>query len=226
MPGAEVSRRELRRSSLLVAVQQALLEPGQAALSVPRIVALAGVSQGTFYNYFESLDAALDGVGEVLVNEHARLVDQATQHIDDDAVVFSHSTRTTLLLAADQGGYGRLLFDSRLPVDRFVGGLRARMATDVESGVRSGLFAVDDDDLDLVLSMVSGSILGIALDLHRGRLAPAAVEKTAERLLRYLGVTTWEAARVAHLPLELPMPRPLPLASVSTGSTAEGQLVP
>jgi len=32
-------------------------------VSVPQVIGRAGVSQGTFYNYFDSLTDALDAVG-------------------------------------------------------------------------------------------------------------------------------------------------------------------
>ncbi len=221
MPGEMVTKRDRTRGSLLVAVQQMLLESPPASLSVPRIIARAGVSQGTFYNYFDSLEAALDGVGRLLITEHARLVDQITDGMDNPAAVFSHSTRLTLTLAASADDYGRLLFDSGLPVDRFLGGLRARMGADVAHGLASGRFHLDDTEV--VLSMASGSILGVAIDLHRGHLPLSAIEYTAERLLRDLGLGARAAARVAHQPLDFPVPQPLPLTTLAPHlATAEG----
>jgi AcrR family transcriptional regulator len=212
MPSASVTKRDRTRSALLVAVQEVLLESAPASLSVPRIIARAGVSQGTFYNYFDSLEQAVDGVALLVLVEHARLVDAVTHDIEDPAIVVAHSTRLTLMLVATAADYGRLLFDSGLPVDRFIGGLRARMGADVVAGLRSGRFRLDDPDV--VLSMASGSILGVALDLHRGLLPAAAIELTTEKLLRDLGLTARAASRVAHLPLEAPSAIPLPLTAV------------
>ena len=221
MRAVRITKRDRTRASLLVAVQEVLLESPPASLSVPRVVARIGVSQGTFYNYFDSLDAALDGVGLLLLGEHGRLVELVTDGVVDPVVVFSHSTRVTLGLAASPTGYGRLLFDSGLPVDRFLSGLRARMGADVISGLETGVFKVHEPDV--VLSMVSGSILGVALDLHRGHLPRSAVEQTAERLLRDLGVVAPTAARVAHLPLDLPALRSLPISGLATVTTDQDE---
>lgn len=222
MSEAHVSKRERTRSSLLVAVQRLLLETPTATLSVPRLTAAAGVSQGTFYNYFDSLDAAVDGVGALLLAEHARLVEQVVIGVDDPAVVFSHSTRLTLSLAASATDYSRLLFDSGLPVDRLLGGLRARMALDAATGQRDGRFHIEDPDI--ALSMASGSLLGVAIDLHRGRLPLSAIDATAERLLRHIGLGADDAARIARLPLEVPQPRPLPIASVAMFQSTVGEV--
>jgi AcrR family transcriptional regulator len=208
-----VSKRDRTRSALLVAVQELLLGSSATSLSVPRIIGRAGVSQGTFYNYFDSLEDAVDGVWLLLLTEHARVVDQVTRGIEDSAVVVSHSTRATLALATSNAGYGRLLFDSGLPVDRLVGGLRARLGLDVAAGAASGRFRVDD--AEVVLSMASGSILGVAIDLHRGCLPLAAIEQTSQRLLRELGLTARAAERIAHLPLDIPVPALLPISAVA-----------
>ena len=220
MPAPRPTKRELTRSALLEAVQRTLLEEPPGTLSVPRLVALAGVSQGTFYNYFDSLDAALDGVGLLLVAEHGRLVAEVTAGVDDPAEVFARSTRLTLTLAVQAEGYGRLLFDSGLPVDRLLIGLQVPLGRDIAAGLAAGRFRVQDPDV--VISMVSGSVLGVAIELHRRRLPLTAVGLTVERLLRDLGVGPRTSARLARLPLRVPTPRPLPL-SITTPDPTTGE---
>jgi AcrR family transcriptional regulator len=56
-----------RRAELSAAVRAVLTDCGYHGVTVPRIVAKAGVSQGTFYRYFDNLDHALrDVVAEAL----------------------------------------------------------------------------------------------------------------------------------------------------------------
>ncbi|HRD29268.1 MAG TPA: hypothetical protein PLO65_13295, partial [Caulobacter sp.] len=73
----------------------------------------------------------------------------------------------------DEPTYGRLLFDSGLPVDRFVTGLRGAMGADIVEGVRCGRFAAPD--VAIAISLTAGAILGAGIDLHRGRLGAAAI---------------------------------------------------
>ena len=218
-PEVRTTKRDRTLSALLVAVQEVLLEAPRISLSVPRVTARAGVSQGTFYNYFDSLDAAVDAVGGLLLVEHSCLVALVTEGIDDPAVVVAHTTRMTLRLAVQGPGYGHLLFDSGLPVDRFLGGLRAQLGADVAAGLQAGRFRADD--VDFLLSMASGSILGVALEMHRGRLPLSAAEATAERLLRDLGLDADDARLVSHLPLDLPDPTPLPIRAVRPSPGSE-----
>lgn len=53
---------ELVKDSLLWAAAQIVGEVGYAAASISRITELAGVAQGTFYNYFESRQDILDSL--------------------------------------------------------------------------------------------------------------------------------------------------------------------
>jgi AcrR family transcriptional regulator len=209
LPG---TKRERTSSALLVAVQELLLDEPQEPLTITRIAAAAGVVQGTFYNYFDSVDEALDSLATLLVAEHTRLVDAATSDITDAAEVFAITTRQTLHFVATEPGYGRLLFDSRLPVDQFTGGLRARMQADLLVGIQQDRFRVDD--LATTVAILAGSVLGVAIGLHRGHLGAHAINGATESLLRTLGVPSWTAHRLATDPRIFMAPSPVPLSSL------------
>lgn len=51
-------RPEQRREQLLEATEDVLAEHGYQGATVPRVVARAGVAQGSFYRYFRDIDAA------------------------------------------------------------------------------------------------------------------------------------------------------------------------
>lgn len=210
MPSAHVSKRDRTRNTLLVALQETLLRSPSGQVSVPQVIARAGLSQGTFYNYFGSLDGALDGVGELLLAEHTRLVDEVTADIADPVEIFARTTRQTLALAGAGDGYGTLLFDCGLPIDRFLGGLYQRMHRDVTRGASAGCFHVTD--VDVALTLAAGGVLGAALDMHRGRLPSTAVESVTGSLLCGLGVDERTAQHIASVPFEILTARPLPLA--------------
>ena len=181
-----------------------------------RVATHAGVAQGTFYNHFDSLESALDGVGLLLFAEHARLIDAITTDTDDPAAVFALSTRQTLRITSDHPGYGQLLFDSGLPVDRFLGGLRHRLARDISTGVAQGRFRVDNSPL--TVSLVTGGILGLALDLHRGTVSVDAIDHATAALLVFLGIPRTRATRVASSPVDFLDPAPLPLSGLVNNS--------
>ena len=60
---------EERKSELIETARRVFREKGYAATSVTDIVKEAGVSQGTFYFYFEDKEAVFDAVAETIVLE-------------------------------------------------------------------------------------------------------------------------------------------------------------
>lgn len=213
VPSASVPRRDRTRNALLVALQEILLKLPPRQVSVPQVISRAGLSQGTFYNYFGSLDGALDGVGDLLFAEHTRLIDEVTAGVTDPVQVFALATRQTLALAGAGDGYGRLLFDCGLPIDRFPRGLYMRMHHDLIRGIDEGCFHVED--VGVALTLAAGGVLGAALDRHRGRLPAAAIDSVTRGLLGGLGVDDRVSRIASAMPFDFLSARPLPLGSVS-----------
>ncbi|MEI6252917.1 MAG: TetR/AcrR family transcriptional regulator [Mycobacteriaceae bacterium] len=210
MATATPTKRARTRESLLVGLQELLLDPDGSAISVPQLVARSAVAQGTFYNYFDSLPEAIDAVGALILAEHARVLGAVTAGAADEAEVVARSARQTLMLLAHRPDVGRLLFDSGLPADRFAAGVRAHLHADLQRGIDSGVFAVAD--FEVVCTVYAGVILGACLDIHRGRLPVSAVSAVVEYLLQLLGVGKPKARRLVSAPMEFVQWRPLPLS--------------
>lgn len=58
---------EERRAELLAALDRVVHRHGSLGATVPRVVAEAGVAQGSFYRYFPDIDAALSELAEQLL---------------------------------------------------------------------------------------------------------------------------------------------------------------
>ena len=193
---ATVTKRARTRDSLLAALQELLLDSEASPISVPQVVARCGVAQGTFYNYFDSLPDAI-----VLTDGAA-----------DDAEVVARSARQTLMLLAHRPDVGRLLFDSGLPADRFIAGVRAHLHADLQRGIDSGVFAVAD--FEVVCTVYAGVILGASLDLYRRRISADAIPEVVEHLLGALGVSKPKARRLVSSPQGFVQWRGLPLSAI------------
>jgi len=215
MPPGSTRKRDHTRADLLIAVQELLLEKTGVHLSIPQIVARADVSQGTFYNYFERLDDILDAVGDLLLHEHARVLDKVTAGSADYAETFARSTRQFLMLFASIPDAGALMFDSGLAVDRLLGGVRSHLHHDLLLGLTAGDFAVSDSEA--TASMVAGAILGSSLDIHRGRLTISSTPAIIEQLLRALGVSATKATRLSTASQQFIPMRPFPLSPLNGG---------
>lgn len=211
VPVAKSGTRIPTRAALLVALQELLLESEGRAVSVPRLVSRAGVAQGTFYNYFESLPAAVYAVGELLLAEHFRTVLRAIDGATNAAEVVARSDRQTLMLFAHRPDVGRLVFESGEAVDRLilVREARVQLAANLQWGVDSGVFSVGD--VDVACSIHIGAMVGACLDVYRGRLSIDSAPELVARLLRDLGVSKRKAARLAGVEQDFQAWRALPL---------------
>ena len=209
MGEATVTKRERTRDSLLVAVQELLLDPEVTVLSVPQIVERAGVAQGTFYNYFQSLGEAIEAVGVVALLEHARVLQTVIEGAADHTEVVARSAKQTLMMSSCQPHAGQLLFESGVPIDLLISGMRAHLLQDIAVGVDAGVFTVSD--FQVVATIYVGTVVGASMDLYRGRLELDAIPALVTHLLRLLGVNARKAERLAAVPQEFAPWRPFPL---------------
>lgn len=214
------TRRERTRDALLVALQELLLDPDTATVSVPQVVGRAGVAQGTFYHYFDSLPDAIDALGGLLLAEHARVLGLATAGAADTAEIVARSARQTLLLFARRPDVGQLIFDSALPVDRVLSGVRAHLHADLRAGTERGDLTVPD--LQVAETVYAGTIMGACLDIHRGRLPVDAAPGVIGHLLAILGVSARRTARLVAARGDFVEWRPLPLSALWADTAVEG----
>lgn len=204
-------KRARTRALLLVALQQLLLDPRESSVSVPRLVARAGVAQGTFYNHFSSLSAAIEAVGKLLLAEHFRTVLKVIAGATDAAEVTARTHRQTLMLFAQRPDVGHLVFDSGEPIDRliFMQDARPHFLANLQWGVDDGVFTVDNPQA--TTSVHTGAVIGCCLDIHRGSLSAGDAAEVVLRLLLDLGVDERRSRQLVSAPQEFEPWRPLPL---------------
>lgn len=211
------TKRDRTRNRLLVATQQLLRESSAGAIGIRDITQRAQMSHASFYNYFESVEELLDNLSLLFAFTHAQRLAEATTGRDDVGEIFSISTRQTLRFMAESPEYGHYIFDAGMRIDHFATGMRQSLRFDLQRGIDEKTFVIDN--LDLMLSLITGSLLGIALGIYRGELTAEDIEPATAQLLRILGVPTERAQYLATeafepvptpvLPLEWPISEPL-----------------
>ena len=206
------SKRDRTRSALLVALQELLLEGDPESVSVPQIVKRAGMAQGTFYNYFDSLPDAVVGVGQLLVQEHVRVLVEVVAGSKDSPELIARSCKQALLVAGNRPDIARLLFDSGVPIDLLLAGIRAHLRQDMDMAIEAGQLKCPDPDI--AASLYVGAMLIAAIDIYRGRMSLDSVPEVTRVVLGLLGVPPSRAARLADAPQEFVDWRPLPLSSI------------
>lgn len=191
------ARRERMRARLIEAATLVFAELGPEVAQIEDVIRQAGVSRGTFYNYFRSTDELLHAAVDALACEMVALVGAVSDPAARPAERFADGLKTFVDLATRHP----LLID-------FVGRLGVNtLGSDVlmPALAREDFAAVVAPEARETLSgslahdLVKVAVLALLLRIRRG--APADVAGFCAALLRALGHPAQDAAALAARPI-------------------------
>jgi len=193
-------RRERMRARLLESALAVFAEKGVGASVIQDVIAAAGVSQGTFYNYFRTNDDLLHAVANDLSNELIESIERQVVAYADPARriaagvrLYLHRGRAFPLLARFVVRTGVHIANPHNLVYRY-------LPPHLEAGFASGRF--ERIPLEVALDLITGqALLALARMLTDGA-ARDYPERVVVALLRALGVARAEAEKIAFAPLE------------------------
>jgi AcrR family transcriptional regulator len=183
-------------------VESALLVFGQRGLDatiVDELIRTAGVSRGTFYNYFRTNEDVLIAVSVAVSNEMLRVVDPIAHAEADPAARVAVGMRLVVHLAEEFPALGAFLSRGSFRVLAGNGLINDYLPRDLREGGDCGRFHIDD--IDAAFDLIVGSTLAA---LHRVQSAPLPADhaaQSASMVLRALGLSPDEANSIAHRPL-------------------------
>jgi AcrR family transcriptional regulator len=198
-------RRERMHSRL---VQSALLVFGQRGVDasiIDELISTAGVSRGTFYNYFRTNEDVLIAVSVAVSNEMLRVVDPFAHAEPDPAARIAVGMRLFLGLAEEFPAIGAFLSRGGVRVLTGNGLINEYLPRDLIQGRDSGRFQIAD--VAPAFDMVVGSVLTTLHRMQSGGLPDGHLSRLASMVLLALGLTADEAQSIAQRPLlklELP----------------------
>ncbi len=187
------------RRLLLETALEVLAEKGEA-FSVSDIVERAGVSHGTFYNYFADREQLIAALVPLIVDRFAA---ESAAAVDDPDPARRFAVITARALARAEADPDIVRVALRLePVQQALvaGGPFSHLLEDLAAGYAAGRFTDPPDDA--TLDVVVGSILMAARRLV-DQSAPDEAQGRSyrrivlRRLLQALGVDATEAAAIA-----------------------------
>ena len=192
-------RRRRTRDRLVEAALIVLGRRSADASIIDELTALAGVSRGTFYNYFRTNDELLAAVAEEAGNTLMRIVVPVTREVGDPAARVATGVRLVLTVSGVHPQFAR--FVARVgPAALGTGTLASEVVPqDLAEGVLAGRFRVDDPRL--AFDLVIGPVLAAFETLQHRALGDAYVDALAAAVLRSLGVPRATATRLASTPL-------------------------
>ncbi len=179
---------------MLIAGLEVFAERGEG-FSVADVAGRAGVSHGTFYNYFRDRDELLDALVVHAVEEFAAASARAVGE-PDPAMRFARISSRALVAAAESPIIVRCAL--RLEAAQramLVEGPLAYLHDDLIEGHRAGRFPEAPDDA--VLDVILGTLLLAARRVIAGEADVDYPTTVIRRLLMALGVEAGEAELIA-----------------------------
>jgi len=198
-PGRRERKAEETRRKLLEATRDQMAEGGPESITIQTITAKADIGQGTFYNYFESRDAVIDAVILDMVETLGQRLDALTAGMSDAAEIYSFSTRHLMHTAVSDPVWGWLVVRLGIAQEGLIGALGPRASRDLQIGVDSGRFKIDN--VPIASAMTFGSLLSVMQEYLQSDRKVDPSELYAENLLRMVGISADEAHEIANRPL-------------------------
>lgn len=196
-----LERRKARTRAALVAAAQGFISAGKPNAPILEITQAADVGMGSFYNHFDSREDLFQAAVEDALDRYGAMLDSLTVDVDDPAHVFTQSFRLIGRLHRLAPTVSKVLLNNWQVLVSSEKGLAPRARRDIDKAVQAGIFAIRD--IDLTMTVVSGSVLclGQFLHDHPERDAANASDQVAEDLLRMFGLSAREAHEISRRPL-------------------------
>lgn len=161
---------------------------GPDAPKIDDFVAAAGISRGTFYNYFESVEQLLDATSEWTSREMIETIDRALEGVEGPALRLGVGLRLLLAKAHEEPAWCG--FVARVWK---LGGLE-RPARDLALGLRAGVFRAPS--AEAAEDVLFGGLRQALLRIHERRTAPSYGSEVTELCLQALGTDPRRIAAV------------------------------
>lgn len=178
-------RRSAMRARVLDATLRVLAAPGSRTPVIEDVVRMAGISRGTFYQHFESLESARVALGQALNEAFTRDVLPVYDFLQRPWQRFAVGYRAFLVHAVQDRRWAA--FVTRLDVWPRESVVALEMDDDIRRGVVAGEFAVED--VDATVAFLLGGLAG-AIEMLReaeAALPEPQLDTLLDMALRVLG---------------------------------------
>jgi len=194
--GAE--RRARMRRKLVEAALIVFAEKGVDASIIDDVIAAAGVSRGTFYNYFRSNTELLIATSEELANEIVDLIEGSLDTTAPSLVSLATGLRLFLDVVGQFPLLGRFITRIGFQAESQTALIFVYPAKHIAEAIRRGeLIGVDTAT---ALDVVIGCTLVIVARLSAGSAAPSYITSMLTMIMRALGVQLDRAAEIVTGP--------------------------
>ncbi|WP_404711426.1 TetR/AcrR family transcriptional regulator [Sphingomonas sp. MMS24-J13] len=195
-------RRERTRRRVLDAAFILMGHERGLAVRIEEICAEAGISRGTFYNYFTSLDQVFDALSFDLSHDFNSAVLATMARMEDMAARTDAAMRYYLERARSNPQWGWAMVHISATGPLFGAETFASALATVEEGIARGEFVIEDARVGR--DMILGTALAAMITQLREGADADQPQKVARLILRALGVPDDRVTDVVSRPLPPP----------------------
>lgn len=198
-----LTKRDRTRKQLLDAAVKVFAAHGFEAASIQEIAAVAGVANGTFYNYFSTKEAILEESAIQYGVVFCQRIEASCIQIGDGAERMAIGGKNYLSLAVQQPDIARFVMSVALASPVWDEQVRPFILADLNMGIRQKRFHVASREA--ALDMIVGTNFAAIRSILEARAGRGHVNATAATILRGLGMSPKDADDIAKRPLP-PLP--------------------
>jgi AcrR family transcriptional regulator len=198
-------KRGRTRGKILVAAFHIVGEERGRFNRVEDFCSAAGVSRGTFYNYFDGLEALYNTLADELSRDFDAAVHAVMEGMDKASERAAAAVRYYLRGAMDNPRWGWAMVHTSLGRDIFGTDVSSRARLTIQEGVESGEFRLTNAEIGT--SLLLGASLSGTLDILNGRALSDYPERMARHILMAIGVSAASAEQIVKRKLPPLKPR-------------------
>lgn len=198
-------KRERTRRLLLNAAVKVFASKSIEAASIQEIAAMAGVANGTFYNYFQTKEDIVEASAVQVGVSFCERIDASIPHITDGAERMSIGGRRYMVLAIEQPELARFMMSIAVFSSAWSSQIEPYIHRDLMLGIKQKRFNVAS--VPAALDLITGTNYAGINSILAGKAGKAHVPAVSASILRGLGMAPKEADELARRPLP-PLPPP------------------
>ncbi len=192
-------RRQKMRARLIESALGVFAEKGIDASVIDDVISAAGVSRGTFYNYFRTNSELVIAIGEGLSNEIVSLIEEEVGDLEDPVEILATGLRLFLHTAKGFPHFARFVWKAGFNIDAAGHLVYEYLPRHIWRSMERKAFTVAD--VNTALEVIFGVMLAALYSLSTRSPAEGYPEQMVAHALIALGVPAPEATRLVALPL-------------------------
>ncbi len=196
-------KRERTRRLLLNAAVKVFATKSIEAASIQEIAAVAGVANGTFYNYFQTKEALVEASAVQIGVDFCERIDASIPHVTDGAERMSIGGRRYMVLAIEEPELARFMMSVAVFSPAWAAQIEPYIRRDLMLGIKQKRFHVAS--IPAAMDLITGANYAGIGSVLAGRAGKSHVAAISASILRGLGMSPKEADEVARRPLP-PLP--------------------